>query len=255
MLINTLVALLASTAALAAPTKVEKRGATPSQSLTPTESLIAELKAADTAVQRNQILVQAGGNASFTFDFANPPPAAVVSSPAGKLVTASGATAPFLTDINAALGLVVIQPCGLILPHLHPRADEFVLVTQGEVYTQFISETGATLIENQLNTFGSVLLPKGSIHLEYNPTCEPASFVAAFNSNDPGVSFVAANLFSLEDQLVIAALGGDAVVSGADLESIRHALPQGLATGVAECVSKCGIKPYSKRSLAEVYGR
>jgi oxalate decarboxylase/phosphoglucose isomerase-like protein (cupin superfamily) len=250
MLVQTLVALLASTAALAAPlsetpAKVDKRDAT--------SDLITQLKAANGAVARNQILA-AGGNASFTFDFTNPPAAAVVSGPAGKLVQATGSTAPFLTDVDAAMAIVTIEPCGLILPHLHPRGDEFVLVIEGEVYTQFIAETGAVLIENELKTLGATLLPKGSIHLEYNPTCKPATFVAAFNTNDPGVSFVAANLFSLEDQLVIAALGGDAVVSGADLASIRHALPKGLATGVAECVKKCGIKPYSKRSLKEVYG-
>jgi len=250
MLVQALVALLASTAALAAPlsgspAKVDKRDAT--------SDLIAQLRAADSAVQRNQILA-AGGNSSFAFDFSNPPSAAVVSSPAGKLVQATGSTAPFLTDINAAMAVVVVEPCGLILPHLHPRADEFVIVIEGELYTQFIAETGAVLIENELKTLGATLLPKGSIHLEYNPTCQPATFVAAFNNNDPGVSFVGANLFSLNDQAVIADLGGDAVVSGADLASIRHALPEGLATGVAQCVSKCGIKPYSKRSLKEVYG-
>jgi len=250
MLVQTLVALLASTAALAAPlsgthAKVDKRDAT--------SDLITQLKAADNAVQRNQILA-AGGNSSFVFDFTNPPSAAVVSSPAGQLVQATGSTAPFLTDINAAMAVVVIEPCGLVLPHLHPRADEFVIVIEGEIYTQFIAETGAVLIENELKTLGATLLPKGSIHLEYNPTCQPATFVAAFNNNDPGVSFVGANLFSFDDQLVIADFGGDAVISGADLESIRQALPQGLATGVAECVSKCGIKPRSKRSLQEVYG-
>jgi len=243
MLFNALLALLASTA-LATP--IVKRDAT--------SDLIAKVEAAGSAAARNQVLAANGGNASFVFDFANPPPAAVVSSPAGKLIVASGASAPFLTDIDAALGVVTIQPCGLILPHLHPRGDEFIITTQGQIFTQFIAETGAVLVSNTLNTLGSTLFPKGSIHLEYNPTCEPATFIAAFNTNDPGVSFVAANLFSFEDQLVIASLGGDAAVSGADLASIRKALPEGLATGVAQCVQKCGIKPFSKRSLKEVYG-
>lgn len=111
------------------------------------------------------------------------------------------------------------------------------------------------LVSNTLEAFDATIFPKGAIHLEFNPTCEPAQFAAYFNTNDPGVSFVAANLFSLEDQLVIATLGGDAVVSGADLASIQQALPPKLATGVQECVSKCGITPYGKRSLAEVFGQ
>ena len=248
MLVNVLVGLLASASALAAPLSNNvKRDAT--------SNLISELKAADSAVQRNQILAQNGGNSSFLFSFSNPPSAAVVSSSAGKLVQANGATFPALTDIDAAMAVVTIEPCGLILPHLHPRGDEFLIATEGEIFTQFITETGAVLISNTLETLDATIFPKGSIHLEFNPTCKPATFVAAFNNNDPGVSFVAANLFSLEDQLVIAALGGDAVVSGADLASIEKALPQGLATGVQECVSKCGIKLYSKRSLAEVFGQ
>jgi Cupin len=252
MLLNALLALLASTAALAMPVNndIVKRQAPLNQT-----ELILALEQAGSAVARNQLLAQNGGNASFVFDFANPPAAAVVASPAGKLISATSGSFPALVDVNAALAVVTIEPCGLILPHLHPRADEFVLVTQGQIFTQFIAETGAVLVSNTLNTLGSTLLPKGSIHLEYNPTCAPATFVAAFNSNDPGVSFVAANFFSLEDQLVIASLGGDAVVSGADLASIQAAIPQGLATGVQACVQKCGIQPYAKRSLKEVFGQ
>jgi hypothetical protein len=101
----------------------------------------------------------------------------------------------------------------------------------------------------------AVTRSQGSIHFEYNPDCTATTFVAAFNDNDPGVSFITANLFSLDDQVVIASLGGDAVVSGADLESIRHALPVGVAAEVQQCIANCGIKPYGKRSSAEVVGR
>jgi Cupin len=243
MLLKAVLALFVS-AALASP--VVKRDAI--------SDLITKVEGAGSAAARNQVLAANGGNASFVFDFTNPPAAAVVSSPAGRLVIASGTTAPFLTDIDASLAVVTIEPCGIILPHLHPRGDEFLLITQGTIFTQFITEAGAVLVSNTLNTLGSTLFPKGSIHLEYNPTCQPATFVAAFNTNDPGVSFVAANLFSLEDQLVMASLGGDAVVSGADLASIRKALPEGLAAGVDQCVQACGLKSYTKRSLKEVYG-
>ena len=246
MLFTSLFALAASTAAIAAPLHMKRDNTT---------ALIAELKAADSAVERNQILAANGGNASFIFDFANPPAAAVVASPAGKLAVANSATAPFLTGFDSSLAYVTIQPCGLILPHIHPRGDEFIINTQGTIFTQFIAESGAALVSNTLNTLGATLFPKGSIHLEYNPECTPAAFVAAFNNNDPGVSFVAANFFSLDDQVVIASLGGDAVVSGADLASIRHALPEGLAVSVEQCVQKCGINPNSKRSLREVFGQ
>lgn len=244
-----LLPLIAATAALAAPAIVER------QNSNGPPSIILELEQADSAVARNKILASNGGNASFAFDFAHPPPGAVVASPAGNLTVANGQTAPFLTDVHASLAVVQVAPCGLILPHLHPRGDEFIIVTSGQLFTQFITETGAALVTNTLDQWGSTIFPKGSIHLEYNPTCEPASFVAAFNSNDPGVSFVAANFLSLEDQLVVATLGGDSVVSGADLETIRQHLPPPVAVGVAQCLQQCKIQPYAKRSMKEVFGK
>jgi len=99
------------------------------------------------------------------------------------------------------------------------------------------------------------MFAKGSIHLEFNPGCEAATFVAAFDDNDPGVSLIAPNFFSLEDQLVIASLGGDMVFSGADLASVQHGIPASAIYLVEECVQRCGIKPNAKRSIGEVLGR
>ena len=244
-MLRTLLPLMAAAAAFAAPAIVERQ--------VPSE--IISLEQADSAVGRNQILAANGGNASFAFDFKNPPSGALVSSVAGNLTIANAQTAPFLVDIDSSLAIVEVAPCGMVLPHLHPRADEFIIVTEGEFFTQFVAETGAVLVTNTLKKWQSTLYPKGSIHVQYNPTCEPASFVAAFNSNDPGVSFVATSFLSLEDQLVVASLGGDSVVSGADLESIRQHLPAPVAVGVKECLKQCKIQPYAKRSLKEVFGK
>ena len=246
MLSKLFVALLATaSAALAAPV-TEKRDAT--------SNLITQLMQANGAVARNQILA-AAGNQTFAFDYNNPPSSAVVSSPAGKLVSANSQTFPPLIGFDISLAFATVQPCGLILPHLHPRAEEFLFVTEGEFFTQFISETGGVLITNELKTNEGTMFPRGSIHLEYNDCCTPAAFVAAFNSNDPGVSFIAPNFFSLDDQVLLASLGVDAVISGQDLETIRHAIPADLATSVQQCLQKCNIKPNSKRSLAEVFAK
>jgi hypothetical protein len=248
MLLNLLPLLVASAVlAVPAPQNVVDNNA-PS-------TLELDLEQADTAVARNQILAANGGNASFAFDFANPPQGVPIVSAAGNVTLADVATAPFLTGLDASLAVFHVEPCGLILPHLHPRADEFVIVTEGQIFTQFIAESGATLVTNTLNQFGATIFPKGSIHLEYNPTCYPATFIGAFNANDPGTSFVAANFLSLEDNLVIADLGGDSIVSGSDLESIRAHIPPPVAVGVAQCLSTCKIQPYAKRSLKEVFAR
>lgn len=247
MLTQTLLtALLAASAVLATPVR---------RQVAPEPSIILSLQQTDSAVQRNQILAANGGNSSFAFNFNSPPAAASIITPAGNITQAVGATFPALTDINAGLLLFNLEPCSMILPHLHPRSDEFIIVTQGTIFTQFIAETGAVLVTNNLTTLGSTLFPKGSIHVEYNPTCEKAQFIGALNSNDPGVSFVAANFLDLNDQLVIANLGGEAIVSGQDLESVRAGLPAGVATGVQSCLTACGLNQYAKRSLNEVFAR
>jgi oxalate decarboxylase/phosphoglucose isomerase-like protein (cupin superfamily) len=250
MLVNVLLALVASASALALPLNdntLAKRDAT--------TDTIAALKAANSAVERSLILAK-GGNASFGFDFGNPPTtSAVIKSPGGKLTIADGATFPALTGVNAALAIVNVDPCAVILPHTHPRSEEFALVVEGQLKSQFITETGSIVVTNTLKTWQSILYPQGSIHYEYNAECKPATFVAAFNDNDPGTSFIVPNFFSFDDQVVIASVGGETVVSGADLASIRHAIPQGLAAGVEQCLKKCNIKPFAKRSIAEVLAR
>jgi hypothetical protein len=96
--------------------------------------------------------------------------------------------------------------------------------------------------------------PQGSIHLQFNPTCEKAVFLAGFNDDDPGVSNIAANFLAFDPELVGATLGGDTVVSGADLATFEQGLPKDAVIAVQDCLSMCGIKTNAKRSLKEVFG-
>jgi hypothetical protein len=152
------------------------------------------------------------------------------------------------------MAVISLDACAMVAPHLHPRADEFIIVTNGTIFAQLITENGAVLNSNNLTAYDATLFPKGSIHVEVNPTCEPATIVAAFNDNDPGTTLIAPNFFSLEDQAVIATLGGETTFSGADLASVEHAIPASAVYQVAECVERCGIKQNKKRSIADVVG-
>jgi hypothetical protein len=258
MLLKTLLALLASTTALAVPTVVT--GTKPAaagvqkDTATPGADLTTRLLLANTAANRESIIAE-GGNASFVFNYNSPPANATTASPAGSLVIANAGTFPPLIGFKSALAVINLSPCAMVAPHLHPRADEFIIVTNGSLFTQFITENGAVLISNNLTAYEATMFAKGSIHLEFNPGCEAATFVAAFNDNDPGVSLIAPNFFELEEQLVIATLGGDMVFSGADLASVEHGIPASAIYLVQECVQRCGIKPNAKRSIAEVVGR
>lgn len=84
------------------------------------------------------------------------------------------------------------------------------------------------------------------MHTEWNPDCTDAVFVAAFPSEDPGVQQVAQTFFAFEDDVVRAALGGDVVVDGRDLDSFKGVVPPNVALGVESCLAKCGMQ---KRSV------
>jgi hypothetical protein len=138
-----------------------------------------------------------------------------------------------------------IGPCGFNTPHTHPRSSEFNIVVQGSLQTQFQAENGVIAISNTLNTFQATIFPQGAIHTEFNPNCEPATFVAGFGNQDPGVLQSAQSFFGLEDDIVQAALGLD-TINGQDIDHFRGMIPANVAKGVEACLAKCGIK---KRSV------
>lgn len=212
-------------------------------------TLEQQLELATNGIERVDILAEQGGNESFVFDFNKPPKAAIAQNvTSGSVVTAVGASFPALIGSDAAMYVFKLGPCGMIVPHSHTRADEFVITTEGEIFTQFLTESESQVITNTLSEYQSSLFPMGSFHFEMNPTCKPATFIGNFNSNDPGNTFVAPNFFSQDDKAVLAQLGG--VVSGKDLASIRDKLPEGPVASVEQCLKKCGINENEKRDLA-----
>ncbi|KAK9357730.1 RmlC-like cupin domain-containing protein [Lipomyces starkeyi] len=227
---------------------------TSTTSALPIKDLTTELLLAPNQVARIQILANTGGNESFVFDYNNPPAAAVVPGPAGKVIAATSSSFPALIGLNSGMALFEVNACGLIAPHLHPRSEEYIFVTKGQIFTQFLTETGSELISNKITMKQATIFPKGSIHLEFNPTCDKAEFVGAFNSEDPGTAFIAPNFFSFDEELILNTLGGSTVISGSDIESIKHGIPNGAVVNVLECLNRCGLPVNEKRSLRTVMG-
>lgn len=135
-----------------------------------------------------------------------------------------------------------LGPCGFNTPHTHPRGSEFNIIVQGTLHAEFITENGASLVGHDLNTFQAVIIPQGSVHTEFNPNCENATFVAAFGSEDPGVQQSAQTFFSLDEDVVESALGTGASINGKDIDAFAKYLPKNVAQGVGECLKKCGIQ-------------
>jgi hypothetical protein len=211
-------------------------------------TLDEQLELATTQIERIEILVENGGNSSFVFDFNNPPAAAVINSSSGSIVSNVGSTFPALLGLDSSLIKFTLGPCGLIVPHFHPRGDEFILTVEGTIHTQFLTETGSTIVSNDVNTWQSTIFPKGSIHFEMNPTCEQATFIGAFNSNDPGTAVVAPNFYALDSTALEWATGG--VLSPAELDTIRNSLPPTPIALVEACVAACSSNSTATNSTS-----
>lgn len=168
----------------------------------------------------------------------------------GLFVLANENNFPILVDQGISTAVAVLNPCSMNSPHTHPRATEWLTVVDGQVQTGFMLEnnflpnakTGAltTQISSNLTAFQATIFPMGSIHFQFNPTCEPATFIATLNHADPGTSQVAQNFFFLDDNIVNITLGEINNINAQNIDQFRNTLPPNLVQAVDSCLSKCG---------------
>ncbi|KAJ7439405.1 spherulin-1B precursor [Mycena galericulata] len=174
------------------------------------------------------------------FDFNNQSPPA--GAKGGSILLAIVDDFPILEGLGVAGAVSFIEPCGLNIPHTHPRSSEFFVVTEGILDTGFVQENGfSTQVKTQLGTYQATVFPMGSIHFQQNPTCSRAIFVAGFGYEDPGRSDIATNFWMLDSDVIDAALGFPTTIGGDNIDQWRSHLPVNLAAGVDSCLQKCGL--------------
>jgi oxalate decarboxylase/phosphoglucose isomerase-like protein (cupin superfamily) len=174
------------------------------------------------------------------FDFNNQAPAAGASG--GSILLATVDNFPILEELGISGAVSFVEPCGLNIPHLHPRASELFTVIDGILDTGFVQENGFnTEVETQLGKYQATVFPMGSIHYQQNPTCSPAVFVAALNSEDPGRSDIATSYWMLPSDVVDAALGFPETIGAGNIADWKSHLPVNLAAGVESCLQACGL--------------
>ena len=125
----------------------------------------------------------------FAFDLQGAEPE--VEGDAGTVKVANLGNVPVLSGEGVSYALVELDPCGLNLPHHHPRAAEFGYIVKSETSTSvrhaFVEENTGRLIMNDIGEGQVALVPAGLVHFVQNMGCEPATFLAAFSSSDPGL--------------------------------------------------------------------
>ena len=217
---------------------------------TPSKDFIDQLELAGTSVGR-LTLVKAQGPTYYKYDF-NPDANSKTTNggtfigEGGLGVLADRASFPILTDLGIAASMGFLNPCSMNTPHTHPRATEILTIASvaagGIVKTGFIMENGLPLqFSTELSQYQGTVFPMGSVHYEFNDNCEPATFIAGFNSDDPGLSSIAQNFFDLDPDIVEADLGYPREINGMNIAQFAPTIPPSFALGVQACLNRCGI--------------
>ncbi|KAF4997396.1 hypothetical protein FGRMN_3887 [Fusarium graminum] len=205
-------------------------------------SLTAQLRLADTTAERFNLLPN---DSDFVFDFNdkkqdNP-------GKGGMLIAANRKTFPALVGTGSGMAFGKVDPCGMNTLHVHPRSAELQIVTSGRLITEMVPENGVLdkdgkrrVIRTDLTANMMTPFYQGSVHTQFNPECEPATFIATFASEDFGTGQIADELVALSDDVIAATFGQS--IAGEDIEKVRAAIPKSIALGVDECLVKCGLK-------------
>ena len=203
-----------------------------------------QLYLAPLAADRMDMIKELNIPTKFDFSLAANPDGGVSSGAGGQGNLANRKTFPPLIGLGVAMSAGFLNPCGMNTPHTHPRATEFLTIVQGSnVRTGFIAENGGPpQMSNTLEQWQGSILPQGSIHFEFNDNCEPAVFIAAFSDEDPGLSSVAQNFFSLDPGIVAADLGYPTFLDGTNLAQFEKGIPKSFADGMKTCFETCGLE-------------
>ncbi|KAJ7082919.1 RmlC-like cupin domain-containing protein [Mycena belliarum] len=204
--------------------------------------IVGKLRDAPTAVDRINLLPD---DSQFIFDFFNPA-AKAAAGKGGKIVTANAATFPAVVGNGGAMAVGFLDACSMNTPHTHPRATEIQFSVNGTIRTGMITENGARFIMTEIPAGSMTIFPMGSVHFQINEGCEPAMFVAGFNSEDPGVLQIAQRFLGLSPDIVAATLGDIGVEEVMGLDAI---IPDSIALGTDECLKRCGITRTSQPTL------
>ncbi|GKZ25970.1 hypothetical protein AbraIFM66951_002082 [Aspergillus brasiliensis] len=199
-------------------------------------SLTAQLRLADTAVERYKLLPN---DSDFVFYFTGNE----------ELPVATSQNWPALVGVGAAISMSQLPACSMTFLHLHPRATELFALNSGHILSEMVPQGGVMnsnntqrVIRTDLGPGQVTIYPAGSFHTQVNPDCEPANFTAAFTSDEFAVSLVAEQLFSFSDGIIARTFGQS--ISGEDIEKVRNAIPSDMAIKMDECLPKCGMQKH-----------
>jgi len=194
--------------------------------------LIKALNEANTANERYELL----GPNGLAFDFLDAPSFGGGGKDGG-VVLADNTNFPGVIGQGQAMLMGFLGPCGMVAPHIHPRASEYLLNVAGPpLLATVIPENGADPVSLQLGAGNVTILPAGSVHMVAGTGCQPTLIVASFNAESPGVLLFTNAYQAFDTETIDAAFGG---VGATVYDSSK--IPANVIIGRDECLKKCGI--------------
>ncbi|KAF1916285.1 hypothetical protein BDU57DRAFT_516298 [Ampelomyces quisqualis] len=162
------------------------------------------------------------------------------------------------------ISLLKLAGCGMLPPHLHPRAANLVTAITGNTTTWMIGENGVKTVVTELTPMKMTIFPQGSLHVMQNngtyphllhllymclsswadqvrTGCEPALLVSALNSEDAGTLNILSGLWSVSSDIIQAGFGAS-WMNTQDTGRNIPAVGTGAIIGSAECKKRCGMK-------------
>lgn len=133
-----------------------------SRSRTGNPQLNAALRTAATNYDHHILLPK---DSDWVYDFNAHP---YFASPVGAVITADAASLPALQGQGMTVSLLKLAPCGMLPPHLHPRATNTVTAFTGNTTTWMIGENGVRTVVTTLTSMKMTIFPAGSVHVMQN---------------------------------------------------------------------------------------
>ncbi|KAF2873172.1 RmlC-like cupin domain-containing protein, partial [Massariosphaeria phaeospora] len=177
------------------------------------------------------------------YDF-NQNAGSIPGSQGGMNSVANTRSFPFLFGADLSVNLGTVGPCGVLLPHVHPRAHEFFVVVDNEVTFGTNLEIGllgdrspTPEFVGKLTKNTGTLFPQGAVHYQINDSqnCKPSTVVVFFTSDDPGTTTV------LQEPVG----GGNATTLGrrevgrSGFEAVRAVTPPHIVKMADACFERC----------------
>ncbi|CAI9753025.1 unnamed protein product [Fraxinus pennsylvanica] len=108
---------------------------------------------------------------------------------------------PGLITLGISLVRIDYAPYGLNPPHIHPQANEVLVVVEGTLYVGFVTSNPTNpnvknkLFTKTLNPGDVFVFPEGLIHFQFNVGKTNAVVFAGLSSRNPGVITIANAVF------------------------------------------------------------